>query len=150
MGSRLRDTALLFNLLTPRGLEFVPWAWILYSAAILRLPNPDSGNKYPPCFAVKRFPAQPQPGPGRGAGLKGQPAVPGCSRAAEPWMPSLSLLLARPLTENPTGTELGGGYSFSSQGTALFFWDIYFMLLCPIFLWDRLLQWEGKTMAVRG
>lgn len=36
-------------------------------------------------------------------------------------MLSLSLLLARPLRENPTGTELGGGYSFSSQGTALFF-----------------------------
>lgn len=65
-------------------------------------------------------------------------------------MALLSLLLARPLTENPTGTELGGGYSSSSQGTALFFWDIYFMLLCAIFLWDRLLQWEGKTMAVRG
>lgn len=76
--------------------------------------------------------------------------MPGCSRAAEPWMPLLSLLLARPLTENSTGTELGGGYSFSSQGTALFFWGIYFMLLCAIFLWERLLQWEVKTTAVGG
>lgn len=24
------------------------------------------------------------------------------------------------------------------------------MLLCVICLWDKLLQWEGKTMAVRG
>ena len=124
-------TALLLNLPTPGGLDFVPWAWILYSAATLRLPNPDSGNKYPPCFAVKRFPAQPQPELGRGAGLKGQPAVPGCSRATEPWMPSLSLLLARPLTENPAGTELGGGSSFSSQGTALFFLGhIFHVALC--------------------
>lgn len=68
-------------------------------------------------------------------------------------MLSLSLLLARPLRENPTGTELGGGYSFSSQGTALFFfffWDIYFMSLCAILPWDRLLQREGETTAVRG
>lgn len=49
-------------------------------------------------------------------------------------MLSLSLLLARPLRENPTGTELGGGYSFSSQGTALFFFfflgHIFHVALC--------------------
>lgn len=49
-------------------------------------------------------------------------------------MSSLSLLLARPLTENPSGTELGGGYSFSSQGTAfsIFFFlgHIFHVALC--------------------
>lgn len=35
VGLGLRDTALLFHLPITRGLDFVPGAWILYSAATL-------------------------------------------------------------------------------------------------------------------
>lgn len=90
---REAGTTLLFNPLIPRGLEFLPWACILYCAASLRLSDPDSGNKPLPALLGRVFPVR----------LKGQPTVLGCSRATKLWMPSLSLLHAR----NPSWHRAG-------------------------------------------